>query len=380
MKQTLFICLIFLAAACSQPGKQVSAVKTNDGPDSIRYAKGFTVERFDDYIAVEVIDPWDTTRLLQRYLLTDRDRPTPAGLPKGTVVQTPLRNIAVYTSVHASIIEQLGEADQIAGVCEPQYMDSPVIREGLRTGRIADLGMATAPNVEKMIDMGVAYIIASPFQNSNYGQAEKIGIPIIEAADYMESLPLGRAEWGRFYGLLFRKEAMADSIFRDTEERYLALKALAQTAVNRPTVLSEKRYGSFWYVPGNDSYVAHFFEDAGADYLFKDVPGSGSAPLAFETVLDQASHAGVWLIKYNQADEMTYNSLRTEYTPYENFDAWKNRHIYTCNTGKTPYYEEFPIHPDYLLKDLIWVFHPELLPGYAPRYYRKMETAQSTNQ
>jgi iron complex transport system substrate-binding protein len=375
MKQTLFIGLIFLAAACSQPGKQVTAVKANDGTDSIRYAKGFTVERFDDYIAVEVIDPWDTTRLLQRYLLVDRNQPTPGNLPKGTVVQTPLRNIAVYTSVHASIIEQLGEAGQITGVCEPQYMSSPVIREGLRTGRIADLGMATAPNVEKMIDMGVEYIIASPFQNSNYGQAEKLGIPIIEAADYMESLPLGRAEWGRFYGLLFQKEATADSIFTDTEACYLALKALAQTAANRPTVLSEKRYGSFWYVPGNDSYVAHFFEDAAADYVFKDVPGSGSTPLAFETVLDQASHADVWLIKYNQADEMTYGNLRTEYTPYENFDAWKNRRIYTCNTGKTPYYEEFPIHPDYLLKDLIWVFHPELLPGYAPRYYRKMEGA-----
>ncbi|MDR1623714.1 MAG: ABC transporter substrate-binding protein [Tannerellaceae bacterium] len=379
MKQTLFVCFFFLAAACSQPGKHVSAAKA-DGPDTIRYAKGFTVERCNGYIAVEVIDPWDTTQLLQRYLLVDRDQPMPGNLPKGTIVQTPLRNIAVYTSVHASIIEQLGEADRITGVCEPQYMSSPVIREGLRTGRIADLGMATAPNVEKMIDMGVAYIIASPFQNSNYGQAEKLGIPIIEAADYMESLPLGRAEWGRFYGLLFQKEAIADSIFGDTEGRYLALKALAQTATNRPTVLSEKRYGSFWYVPGNDSYVAHFFNDAGADYVFKGIPGSGSMPLAFETVLDQASHAGVWLIKYNQADEMTYNSLRTEYTPYENFDAWKNRNIYTCNTGKVPYYEEFPIHPDYLLKDLIRVFHPELLPGYTPRYYRKMEEVQSANQ
>ncbi|MDR3141349.1 MAG: ABC transporter substrate-binding protein [Tannerellaceae bacterium] len=371
MKQTLFICFLFLAAACSQPGKHVSAAAA-DGPDSIRYAKGFTVERCDGYIAVDVIDPWDTTRLLQRYLLIDRDRPAPEGLPEGTVVRTPLRNVAVYTSVHASIIEQLGEAGQIAGVCEPQYMSSPAVKEGLRDGRIADLGMATAPNVEKMIDMGIEYIIASPFQNGSYGQAGKLGIPVVEAADYMESLPLGRAEWGRFYGLLFRKEAIADSIFADTEARYLALRELALTSAVRPAVLSEKRYGSIWYVPGSDSYVAHFFADAGADYIFKDIPGAGSAPLAFETVLDRASHADVWLIKYNQADEMTYGSLRAEYAPYENFDAWKNRAIYACNTGNTPYYEEFPIRPDYLLKDLIWVFHPELLPGYAPRYYRNM--------
>lgn len=374
MRQTLFIYFLFLAVACSQPGKYISTTQANDS-DTIRYAKGFTVERYDDFISVKVIDPWDTTQLLQRYLLVDRNQPVPSDLPKGTIVKIPLRNIAVYTSVHASIIEQLGESDKIIGVCEPQYMDSPAIKKGLDNGRIVDLGMATAPNVEKMIDIGVEYIIASPFQNSNYGQAEKIGIPILEAADYMETLPLGRAEWGRFYGLLFQKETLADSIFRDTEEQYLALKTLVETTAHRPTVLSEKRYGSFWYVPGNDSYVAHFLKDAGAEYIFKDIPGSGSTPLAFETVLDQAIHTDIWIMKYNQADEMTYNSLRTEYTPYENFDAWKNRHIYTCNTGKVPYYEEFPIHPDYLLKDLIWIFHPELLPGYTPRYYRKMETA-----
>ena len=189
----------------------------------------------------------------------------------------------------------------------------------------------------------------------------------------MESLPLGRTEWIRFYGLLFGKEAMADSIFRETEDRYLELKELAKTVTNRPTVISEKKFGSSWYMPAGDSYVAHLYNDAGADYIFKDLPGAGSTPLAFETVLDKAIHADMWLIKYNQANDMTYKDLRTEYTPYENFDAFKNRRIYTCNTGIVPYYEEFPIHPDYLLKDLVWVFHPELLPGYTPRYYRKME-------
>ena len=127
-------------------------------------------------------------------------------------------------------------------------------------------------------------------------------------------------------------------------------------------------------MPAGDSYVAHLYNDAGADYIFKDLPGAGGTTLlAFETVLDKAIHANMWLIKYNQTNDMTYKDLRTEYTPYENFDAFKNRRIYTCNTGIVPDHEEFPIHPDYLLKDLVWVFHPELLPGYTPRYYRKME-------
>lgn len=364
---------LFAYVSCTQFGVKKSFEGESLSSDTIRYAQGFTIQHFDNHTSVEVRDPWDSTRILQRYLLIDREQAVPQGLPKGTVIRTPVRKVVVYTSVHTAIVDQLGEVDKIIGVCEPRYMDTPGIQEGLRDGRIADLGEATAPNIEKMIDIGAEIIIASPFQNAGYGPAEKLGIPIIEAADYMESLPLGRTEWIRFYGLLFEKSAQADSIFRETEEQYLALKELAASVTDRPTVISEKKFGSSWYMPAGDSYIAHLYKDAGADYVFKDLPGAGSTPLAFETVLDKAIHADMWLVKYNQATEMTYKDLRTEYTPYENFDAFKNRRIYTCNTGVVPYYEEFPIHPEMLLKDLVWVFHPELLPGYVPRYYRKME-------
>lgn len=371
MRLLILLGFAFWMVACTPSGKQTSS-KEALSSDSIQYAQGFTVQRFDTYIMVEVRDPWDSTRLLQRYLLVDRTKSVPGGLPKGTIVKVPVKDIVIYTSVHAAIIDQLHETDKVIGVCEPRYMDTPAIQEGIQAGRIADLGEATSPNIEKMIEIGVELVIASPFQNSSYGPVEKIGIPIIEGADYMEAFPLGRTEWIRFYGLLFGKEEMADSIFKETEQAYLSLKDLTANIDNRPTVLSEKKFGSSWYVPSGDSYMAHLIEDAGADYMFKDLPGAGSTPLAFETVFDKAIHADIWLVKYNQSSEMTYNDLRSEYTPYENFDAFKKKRIYTCNTGAVPYYEEFPIHPEYLLKDLIWIFHPELVFGYSPRYFREM--------
>ena len=371
MRLLILLGFAFWMVACTPSGKQTSS-KEALSSDSIQYAQGFTVQRFDTYIMVEVRDPWDSTRLLQRYLLVDRTKSVPGGLPKGTIVKVPVKDIVIYTSVHAAIIDQLHETDKVIGVCEPRYMDTPAIQEGIQAGRIADLGEATSPNIEKMIEIGAELVIASPFQNSSYGPVEKIGIPIIEGADYMEAFPLGRTEWIRFYGLLFGKEEMADSIFKETEQAYLSLKDLTANIDNRPTVLSEKKFGSSWYVPSGDSYMAHLIEDAGADYMFKDLPGAGSTPLAFETVFDKAIHADIWLVKYNQSSEMTYNDLRSEYTPYENFDAFKKQRIYTCNTGAVPYYEEFPIHPEYLLKDLIWIFHPELVFGYSPRYFREM--------
>ena len=371
MKYWVSFIFVFWVVACSQPKKTLQEEVCFS--DTIKYAKGFSVRYFEDYTAVDIRDPWDSTRLLQRYLLVDRNKVIPKKLPTGTVVPIPVQNIVVYTAVHAAIIEQLGEVDRIIGVCEPRYIETASVKERLKTGSIVDMGEATAPNVELMIDKGVESIFVSPFQNSGYGPVEKLGIPIIEGADYMEAFPLGRAEWIRFYGLLFDKKEVADSIFKETEKCYLDLKNLITADQIRPTVFSEKKYGSSWFVPAGESFVANLFRDAGADYVFKNLPGTGSKPLAFETVLDEAIHADIWLVKYNLSEDMTYDDLRMEYGPYENFDAFKKRQIYTCNLGKVSYYEESPIHPDYLLNDLIWIFHPELLPAdYHPRYYRKM--------
>ena len=167
MKLLTSFLLLCLTLSCNM--RQSSHSENSLSSDTIRYAQGFTMHHFDGYTAVEVRDPWDSTRLLQRYLLVDRDRPVPENLPKGTVVQVPAQNVVVYTSVHAAIIDQLGETGRIIGVCEPRYMDTPAIREGLKVGRIVDMGEATAPNVEMMIDKGAELVIVSPFQNSGYG-------------------------------------------------------------------------------------------------------------------------------------------------------------------------------------------------------------------
>ena len=368
----IYICIACLLISCTHTGKQ-AVFSGETKVDSLAYAQGMTIRYNADYTAVDVRDPWDTTKLLQRYLLVERAKPLPDGMPKGTVIRVPVRKIVVYTSVHAAILEQLGEVGSIVGVCEPRYMESPVIQTALKAGHIADLGEATAPNVERMLEVGAEAIIASPFQNSSFGPVEKLGIPIVQGADYMESLPLGRTEWVKFYGLLFGKKAMADSVFHSAEQAYLNLKALTATVQVRPTVLPEKKYGSSWYMPGGNSYMAHLFEDAGAHYLFRDIPGEASQPLSFETVFEKAIHADYWLVKYNQETDMTYRAHRQEYTPYANIDAYQNKKVYGCNTGRVPFYEEFPLRPDYLLKDFVWIFHPELLPGYTPRYYHPLE-------
>ena len=338
------------------------------------FARNLRIEYFDDYVSVRIRDPWDTLRQRQHYVLIDRDKPRPGKLPAdGIVIRVPVEKAVIYTSVHTAIAEQLGALDKVCGVCEPQYITSPVVLERIAEGRIADLGVSTSPNVEKIIDIGTEMIIASPFENSGYGAAEKLGIPIVEAADYMENHPLGRTEWVLFYGLLFGEREAAERVFDETVRHYEALKALAAGTETRPTVLLERKYGASWAVPSGGSYIGVMHADAGANYIFGTYPGAKSVLLTFEEVFDRAGGADLWLMKYDTRAPLTYKLLQEEYQPYANFRAWKDRRIYTCNTITSTYYDDITLHPDWVLEDLIAIYHPELLPGHQPRYYFPMD-------
>ena len=341
--------------------------------DSVFYARGFRIEYCEGYTSVAIRNPWDTLKLKKRYILVEKGRDLPERLPDGIVIRTPVERAVVYASVHASMVEQMGASGSIAGICESEYVTSSAIRSMVDSGLIVDVGLSTSPDVEKITELNADVIIASPFENSGYGAAEKLGIPIVEAADYMESHPLGRTEWGRFYGLLFGRQAQADSIFKATAGRYNELKHLASSAKDKPTVLLERKYGGSWPVPTGSSYISVFHSDAGADYIFKDYVGGEAASLPFEKVLDLAVDADLWLFKYGSEKQYSYKDLEEEYKPYSHFEAFKKRHIYACNTFLTPYYEDLTLHPDLILEEFISLYHPELLPGYKPRYYLPLQ-------
>lgn len=369
LRTILLLAAVLLCLGACGRGK-TAAEGTVRATDTIRYARNLHIAYYDDYVSVRIRDPWDTLRQRQHYVLVDRDKPLPARLPAdGTVIRVPVEKAVIYTSVHTAIAEELGALDQVAGICEPQYITSPEVLRRIGEGRIADLGMSTSPNVEKIIDIGTEMIIASPFENSGYGSAEKLGIPIVEAADYMENHPLGRTEWVLFYGLLLGCREEAGDVFARTERRYLELKELAAGVAYRPTVLLERRYGNSWAVPSGGSYIGVMHADAGADYVFRSYSGAKSVHLTFESVYDQAGDADFWFLKYDTKAPMTYTLLKQEYEPYANFRPWKERRVFACNTITSTYYDDITLHPDQVLEDLIAIYHPERLPDHKQRYY-----------
>lgn len=373
MKQLItFIFLLTLLSACGGRSK-TSSVPTAEKEIPLHYAENLKLSQAEDYTIARLRNPWNTTKILHTYLLIDKDKPLPENLPEGTIVRTPLGKAIVYSSVHCGLLKQIGALQSIGGICDLKYIKLPEIQEGCRNGSITDVGNGMNPDIEKIIDLHPDAIMLSPFENSGgYGRMEKLNIPIIECADYMETSALGRAEWMRFYGLLFGRTQKADSLFAEVENNYNELKALVAPLSSAPSVISELKNGSAWYVPGGQSTSARIYADAGANYVFADDEHSGSVPLAFETVFDKGQDADFWLIKYNQAVDKTYSELKSDYAPYTGFRAFQERNIYGCNTGKVPFYEDSPFHPDRLLKDLIKIFHPALLEGYELKYFTKL--------
>ena len=368
--------LLFLLSLTACVGGGNSPSTTAQGADiQMQYAGLITMKQCPGYIYAQIRNPWDSAAVLHSYILVPRDAPEPTGnLPQGDIVRIPLKNSVVYTMVHCGLIDELGAYDQIKGVCDLRYIDIPKVQADAKTGKLKNLGEGLNPNIEAIINMSPDAILLSPFQNDGgYGRLSKLGIPIVECADYMETSALGRAEWMKFFGLLYGREQTADSLFRQVVCRYDSLKQLAATAKEHPTVVTDLKYGAAWYVPAGGSTTGQMLADAAADYIFKDYPESGNLTLAPETVFDRAAEAQYWIIRYNQATDKTYDELSLEYTNYAQMAAFRNHNIYACNTARIPFYKEAPFHPDLLLRDFILILHPDILKGEKTRYYKKMK-------
>lgn len=364
---------VLLLSACGG-GSKTSSLQAEGDTVRMKYSSLLQIVKHADYTVVTIRNPWDTLKVLHTYLLADREKPLPEHLPEGTVVRTPLQKSVIYSSVHCSLWSELDELKGIGGVCGLEYIKLPQIQEGCRNGSIVNVGNSMNPDIERIIDLRPDAILLSPFENSGgYGRVGKLNIPIIECADYMETSALGRAEWMRLYGLLLGREAQADSLFAGIEKEYLTLTQQVKSQnLKRPTVISEMKNSSAWYIPGGNSTMGRLYQDAGADYVFAYLSNSGSVPLAFETVFDRGGNADIWLIKYNQPQDKTYSELERDYAPYARFKAFQDRKVYGCNTNHVPFYEESPFHPELLLKDLIKIFHPELLPDYDLKYFSNL--------
>lgn len=402
-----------LMAAC-QGGKTAAADAEAGDTLEMKYAKLLTIVKHGDgedasgngegadyqYAETIVANPWKAGTLLHRYILIPKGEEgdkTVAMLAKRRsmgarcttdTVRTPVERSAVFIAPHCQLMYELGCQQAIRGVCDLNYINiSDVRKRAASAGKassgnasagnsIVDCGSSMAPDIERIIALKPEAILVSPFENSGgYGKLDKLHIPIIEAADYMESSPLGRAEWMKFYGMLFGNaskaadgkaskavlsascEATADSLFSQIEKEYLKLKAEAGKLPKGLSILTERKTGNVWYVPGGQSTIGILLKDANARYIFSDDQHSGSLPMSPEQILAKGSQVDVWAFKYFGGAPLSQVQLLQEYDGYKALAAFSRGNIYQVDTSTVPYFELTSFHPELLLREFIILAH-----------------------
>ena len=371
MKLLKLFCIpiIFILIACSPTSKHNSSHSSNDDftPVPMLHANSITIEHNSSNDSrISIINPWKKDANLCSFTLSDSNKSTPSN-----TITRPLKRVIVYSTVHANIIKELGHLSAVKGVCDPQYFTIPEIIEGVNNGSIVNVGSSASPNIERIIALSPDAIIVSPYQDSQFKDIEKLGITVVQCADYMETSPLGRAEWIKLFGELFGEQEKADNIYNNVLTEYNQLKQLAAQSQHKTKALSENIINGTWYVPGGDSYMAQLFADAGSTYAWSDVHTTGSIPLDMAQVLEKSHDADVWLIKSLESS-FSYTKLKAQNALNSEFKAFKQKNIYFCDTERTTLYQDFPFHPELLLKEYIAIFNPQLLPDYNTQYYKPL--------
>ena len=416
-KQYILLCgatVALLMAAC-QGGKTAAADAEAGDTLEMKYAKLLTIVKHGDgedasdaaedidyqYAEALVANPWKAGTMLHRYILIPKGeegdktvtmlakrRSTGARCTTDTV-RTPVERSAVFIAPHCQLMYELGCPQAIRGVCDLDYINIPDVKKraalsGNTSAQnpIVNCGSSMAPDIERIIALKPETILLSPFENSGgYGKLDKLHIPIIEAADYMESSPLGRAEWMKFYGMLFGNEegksngiagsceSKADSLFAKIEKEYLSLKAQAAGYPKGLSILTERKTGNVWYVPGGQSTIGILLKDANARYIFEDDQHSGSLAMSSEQILAKGKQVDVWAFKYFGGAPLSQAQLLQEYDGYKALAAFNRGNIYQVDTSTVPYFELTSFHPELLLREFIILAHGERFGKL--RFYKK---------
>ena len=377
--------------------KLLTIVKHGDGEDASGNGEGVDYQ----YAEALVANPWKAGTMLHRYILIPKGeegdktvamlakrRSTGARCTTDTV-RTPVERSAVFIAPHCQLMYELGCQQAIRGVCDLDYINIPDVKKraalsGNTSAQnpIVNCGSSMAPDIERIIALKPETILLSPFENSGgYGKLDKLHIPIIEAADYMESSPLGRAEWMKFYGMLFGNEEgksngisgscepKADSLFAKIEKEYLSLRAQAAGYRKGLSILTERKTGNVWYVPGGQSTIGILLKDANARYIFEDDQHSGSLAMSPEQILAKGKQVDVWAFKYFGGAPLSQAQLLQEYDGYKALAAFNRGNIYQVDTSTVPYFELTSFHPELLLREFIILAHGERFGKL--RFYKK---------
>lgn len=363
-KRLLASLLVFICLCCTtstSPKKETDEVAI-----PLKYSTTFQLFEAANYKKIVIVKPWPEAQTQLTYYLAEDKKYIPENAHYDAYIPLPINRIVLTSTTHIPALISLQQLDKWVGFPGLQYISSPEARAMINNEKLTELGTNEALNTEKLLALRPDVVVGFGVSGSNKSLTtiSKVGIPVIYNSDWLDNHPLGKAEWIKFFGFLTGTYEAAEEEFERIEKNYLNLKDIAQSATVSPTVFSGAMYKDTWYLPGGNSWQAEFLKDANASYVYADTEAEGSLSYSFETVLSHAKDTEYWI---SPAQFTSYLQMQESSHHYSEFEAFKNKKIYTIAktkgaTGGVLYYELAPNRPDLVLRDLIQILHPNLLP------------------
>ncbi len=367
LKITIYFSLMLTVVACNyDSGHQSQSDQSN--VINLHAAKGFSIDSTQHSKTLRIYDTHTHSKVVDEFVL--RPQNYQATL-KNNEIKVPCKRIVCLSSTQLAYLIELNALENIVGINSSKHLFNKKIKEKVTAKKIAKVGKEGSFNIETIINLNPDVIFVSPFKTGGYDALKNLGIPLVPMASYGENTPLGRAEWMKMMALFTGDSPKADRIFNQIESNYKHLKSLTDSIQKRPTVFSGKMKGGTWYVAGGNSFFAHYFRDAGADYVIKD-NNTAAEPMDYESLYNQAWNADYWRLLTSSPIGFNKEALKAEDERYADFKAFKTGNILLCNVREIPYREESSVKPDVLLADYIHHFHPDLLPNHQPVYWKKI--------
>lgn len=357
------LCAI-VVAACGR--KSVSLEDFDKPVYMLEYASGFDIQGADSKqsVLLTVTNPWQGADGIAVQLFIARDGETaPEGFD-GQVLEGDADRIVAMSSTHIAMLDAIGEVDRVVGVSGIDYISNPDIQA--RRDRIGDVGYEGNINYELLLSLYPDLVLLYGVNGASGMEPKlrELGIPFMYVGDYLEESPLGKAEWMVALSEVVGCRSEGEKVFAEIPVRYNALKQrVAENALDAPSVMLNMPYGDSWFMPSAGSYAVRLIEDAGGDYIYKKNTGNASTPVDMEEAYLLASAADLWL---NVGMASTLGEVKAACPKFADTRCFRNGYVYNNNArtnaaGGNDYFESGVVHPELVLRDLIKIFHPELV-------------------
>jgi iron complex transport system substrate-binding protein len=194
---------------------------------------------------------------------------------------------------------------------------------------------------EKIIALSPDLIICNSYQLKGIARLKsKYQVLVID--EFLETNPLKKASWIKFFGALFNKEKKSNTIYSKVKTNYVPFPELDVKIVQL------NNYGGKWYLPGCKSYISQIIRDAGGK-VDCDSDKSSSDVISEESAMVKLNQLK-YLLFFDAAKDTL--GLRIRLKPVLNLVKADTIKLLYCSTTNTNFFDKSILNPDKVLNEL----------------------------